>query len=41
MYAEEDGYDVAERRQALYHKRHHKTSQVPGSRSFYALNILW
>ena len=41
MYAEEDGYDVAERRQALYHKRHGKTAQVVGSRSYFAKNILW
>jgi hypothetical protein len=40
-YAEEDGYDVAERRRELYHKRHGKTSQVEGSRSYYAKNILW
>ena len=41
MYAEEDGFDVAERRQELYHKRHGKTAQVEGSRSYYAKNILW
>ena len=40
-YAEEDGFDVAERQQMLYHKRHGKTSQVEGSRSYYAKNILW
>jgi len=38
---EDDGYAVAERRQSLYHKRHKKDSQVPGSRGFYAANILW
>ena len=41
VYAEEDGYDVAERRQELYHKRHKKDSQVAGSRGFYSANILW
>jgi hypothetical protein len=41
MYAEDEGFDVAERRKELYHKRHKKDSQVPGSRGFYAANILW
>ena len=41
LYAEEDGYEVAERRRELYHKRHAKTSHVEGSRSYYAANILW
>lgn len=41
LYAEDEGYDVAERRQTLYHKRHKKDSQVPGSRGFYAARILW
>jgi len=40
-YAEEEGFDVAERRQALYHKRHKKDSQVEGSRGFFASRILW
>lgn len=41
LYVEEDGYDIAERRRELYHKRHKKDSQVPGSRGFYAANLLW
>ena len=41
MYAEEDGFDDAERRQELYHKCHKKDSQVPGSRRFYEASILW
>lgn len=41
LYAEEDGYEVAERRRELYHKRHKKDSQVPGSRGFYAAHLLW
>lgn len=41
LYAEEDGYEVAERRRELYHKRHKKDSQTKGSRGFYAANILW
>lgn len=41
LYAEEDGFEVAERRRELYHKRHKKDSQVPGSRGFYAANLLW
>jgi hypothetical protein len=40
-YAEDEGYNVAERRRELYHKRHKKDSQVEGSRGFYAANILW
>ena len=40
-YAEEEGFDVAERRQTLYHKRHKKDSQVEGSRGFFASRILW
>lgn len=40
-YAENEGYNVAERRRELYHKRHAKTSQVEGSRSYYAKNLLW
>jgi hypothetical protein len=40
-YAEEEGYDEAERRKHLYHKRHSKTAQVEGSRSYFAKNILW
>jgi len=41
IYAEQEGFDVAERRQALYRKRHGKTAQVEGSRSWYAYRILW
>lgn len=41
LYVEDDGYDVAERRKELYHKRHKKDSQVPNSRGFYASRILW
>lgn len=41
IYSEEDGYEVADRRRELYHKRHGKTAKVDGSRSYYALNILW
>jgi len=41
VYAEEDGYEVAERRRDLYHKRHRKDSQAPNSRGFYSANILW
>jgi hypothetical protein len=41
MYAEEDGFDIAERRRELYHKRHKKDSQTPGTRGFFAANILW
>lgn len=41
IYAEEDGFEVAERRQALYRKRHKVDSQVEGSRGFYASRILW
>lgn len=40
-YAENDGYEVAERRRELYHKRHRKDSQVEGSRGYYAANLLW
>lgn len=40
-YAETEGYEVAERRRELYHKRHAKTAKIPGSRSFFAANILW
>jgi len=41
IYAEEDGFEVAERRQALYRKRHKADAQVEGSRGFYASRILW
>jgi hypothetical protein len=41
IYAEEEGFDVAERRQALYRKRHKVDSQVEGSRGYYASRILW
>jgi len=41
IYAEEEGFDVAERRQALYRKRHKADSQVEGSRGYYASRILW
>ena len=41
IYAEEEGFDVAERRQALYRKRHKADAQVEGSRGFYASRILW
>jgi hypothetical protein len=40
-YAEQEGFDEAERRKQLYHKRHSKTAQVEGSRSYFAKNILW
>ena len=41
IYAEEEGFETAERRRELYHKRHKKDSQVEGSRGFYASQILW
>ena len=41
IYAEEEGFDVAERRQALYRKRHKTDSQVEGSRGWFASRILW
>jgi hypothetical protein len=41
IYAEDDGYEVADRRRELYHKRHKKDSQIKGSRGYYAANILW
>jgi hypothetical protein len=41
IYAEEEGFDVAERRQALYRKRHKVDSQVEGSRGYFASRILW
>ena len=40
-YAEQEGFDEAERRKQLYHKRHKADSQVEGSRGFYASRILW
>jgi len=40
-YAENEGFDVAERRRELYHKRHKKDSQTPGTRGFFAAHILW
>ena len=41
IYAEEEGFDVAERKQALYRKRHKVDSQVEGSRGYYSSRILW
>ena len=41
LYAEQDGFDIAERRRELYHKRHKKDSQVKGSRGYFASQILW
>jgi len=41
LYVEDEGFDVAERRKELYHKRHKKDSIVPNSRGFYSANILW
>jgi hypothetical protein len=40
-YTEEEGIEVANRRRELYLKRHGKTSQVEGSRSYFATKILW
>jgi hypothetical protein len=39
-FVEDVGYDHAERRKELYWKRH-KKENVPGTRGFYALHILW
>ena len=41
LYAEEEGFEVAERRRELYHKRHAKDSKVEGSRGYFAKHILW
>ena len=32
--------DLAEKRRALYHKRH-KKDNIEGTKGFYSLNILW
>jgi len=40
-YAEEDGFDKAERQNALYQKRHKRDSEVVGSRGYFAARILW
>ena len=39
-YVETDGYDHASKRRDLYWKRH-KRDNVPGTKGFYALQILW
>jgi len=41
LYAEQDGFDKAERQRELYHKRHKKDSQVVGSRGYFAAHLLW
>jgi len=40
-YAEQEGFEIAERKQALYRKRHKVDAQVEGSRGFYSSRILW
>lgn len=40
LYAQDD-LELAQKRRELYHRRHAKTSQVIGSRSYYAKHLLW
>ena len=40
MYLESKGKEYAEKRRVLYHSRH-KKENVPNTRGYYALNILW
>lgn len=40
-FLEKYGPEFAEKRRELYHLRHWKNANVPGSRGFYASQILW